>query len=674
MRAITRSAILLTAGATLVGAQRGARTPSIDSLLTLQSVGSPRISPNGQRVAYLVTSTDWKGDRFVAQLWLDSINGGAARQLTRHAEGVSQPQWSPDGQWLTYTSSREENRAQVYALPVTGGEPVQLTRAEAGIGAYAISPDGRTLAYTAPRTSAARKERDAQYGGFEVVRRDYAMQAIFTVDMAAAMSTPQPGRQRTASVEWSVGSFDWAPDNAQIAFSAQPTPDPVTATSSDIYVLRLGSDSIRRIVDQAGNDDNPRWSPDGSQLLFTISPNYFRNTRLAMVPSSGGTPRILTESFDEQPGFVAWRANGIYFSASQRTAVHLFRLDPSTSAITRVSAPDSLLGGAFSLDAAGRTAAFIQGSPEQLVEIAVSPLESFSARRITELSAQVRDWQLGTRELMRWRSKDGAEIEGVLIKPRDFDPTRKYPLLCVIHGGPTGVDRPQLPDARYYPVDLWVNRGALVLKVNYRGSAGYGERFRSLNYRNLGVGDAWDVLSGVDALIARGWVDPARVASMGWSQGGYISAFLTTSSTRFRAISVGAGISDWRTYYYNTDITPFTINYLGDDPVDDPRIYARTSPVDYAKGARTPTLIQHGENDRRVPIANAYQLRQVLEDRGVPVEMVVYRGFGHGITKPKAMRAVMEHNLRWFNHHLFGDAAPDLTAIAPSGVVAPSPR
>jgi dipeptidyl aminopeptidase/acylaminoacyl peptidase len=176
------------------------------------------------------------------------------------------------------------------------------------------------------------------------------------------------------------------------------------------------------------------------------------------------------------------------------------------------------------------------------------------------------------------------------------------------------------------------------------------------------VGDAWDVISGVDYLIGKGWVDPARVASMGWSQGGYISAFLTTSSSRFKAISVGAGISDWATYYYNTDITPFTINYLGANPVDDPEVYRRTSPLSYVKEARTPTLIQHGELDRRVPIANAYQLRQALADRGVPVEMVVYKGFGHGITKPRAMRAVMEHNLVWFNHYLWGDAKPDLAA------------
>jgi dipeptidyl aminopeptidase/acylaminoacyl peptidase len=156
-------------------------------------------------------------------------------------------------------------------------------------------------------------------------------------------------------------------------------------------------------------------------------------------------------------------------------------------------------------------------------------------------------------------------------------------------------------------------------------------------------------------------VDPKKVACMGGVYG--ISAFLTTSSDRFAAISVGAGVSNWATYYYNTDVTPFTIDYLGDDPADDPAIYAKTSPMTYIKNARTPTLIQHGELDRRVPIPNAYELRQGLQDRGVKVEMVVYKGFGHGITKPKSQRAVMQHNLAWFNHHLWGD--PLLTSTQP---------
>ncbi|PYR60783.1 MAG: S9 family peptidase, partial [Acidobacteria bacterium] len=248
-----------------------------------------------------------------------------------------------------------------------------------------------------------------------------------------------------------------------------------------------------------------------------------------------------------------------------------------------------------------------------------------------------------------------------LHKPADFDAHRKYPLFVVIHGGPTGVSRPVPYTSSTYPIDIWVPRGALVLEPNYRGSAGYGEKFRALNVRNLGIGDAWDVLSGVDSLIAKGFVDPARVGTMGWSQGGYISAFLAThDSARFKAISVGAGISDWMTYYVNTDIHPFTRTYLKATPWDDPDIYAKTSPITYIKQAKTPTLIQHGDADQRVPPPNAFELYQGMQDQHVPVKLIVYKGFGgigHGPSKPKSYRAVMDHNLEWFDRYLFETTA-----------------
>ena len=438
--------------------------------------------------------------------------------------------------------------------------------------------------------------------------------------------------------------------------------------AGELYTVGKDGGVARRLTSGPGYTTFPRFSPDGKQIVFSSAMGnkvYFAsNSRLAVVPAEGGTPKSITDTFDENPGLVEWKTDGIYFTGLQRTASHLFLVKPASGTIVRVSAPDNLMGGSFSLTRAGDRMAFVAGSPTAMNEVFVSETRKFSPRKLTNMTEQARGFTLGTREVISWKSQDGATIEGVLIKPANFDAAKKYPLMCIIHGGPTGVDRPLLltPDSRYYPSDIWAARGAIILKVNYRGSAGYGETFRKLNVRNLGVGDAWDVLSGVDNLIAKGWVDKSRVVCMGWSQGGYISAFLTTSSDRFAAISVGAGISNWATYYYNTDITPFTINYLGNDPADDPEIYQKTSPMAYIKNARTPTLIQHGELDRRVPIANAYELRQGLEDRGVKVEMVVYKGFGHGITKPKSMRAVMQHNLSWFNHFIWGDPLPDFTA------------
>jgi dipeptidyl aminopeptidase/acylaminoacyl peptidase len=651
--------------------QGGRRVPTVDDLLMLESVGGSRISPDGRWVAYTVSQTNFKDDAFVTQVWVASTSSPATSvQLTRGSKSSGNPQWSPDGKWIAFTSDRVGDRSQIFAIRPDGGEAIQLTRSETPIGNFDWSDDGKTIAYTATEApSKAVKDHKDQYGDFQVVRKDYSFPHLWTLDVAEAMKEPAAGRQRTNGRDFSIGGFSWSPDGARIAFSATLNPDLVQGGTSDVYVLELSSGDVKKIVAQPGPDSNPRWSPDGKQIVFTSAMGktlfFHANGRLAVVPSGGGTPRSITDRFDEQPGLVAWTNDGIYFSGLQKTAGHLFRVDPAGANIVRVTGPDDLMAGGFSLTRDGQRMAFSASSPTALNEVFVSEVKTFAPRALTRMSDQAKSFVLGTRELVSWKSTDGTPIEGVLIKPADFDPSKKYPLLCVIHGGPTGIDRPALlaPDARYYPSDIWAGRGALVLKVNYRGSAGYGEKFRQLNVRNLGVGDAWDVLSGVDHLIAKGWVDPQKVGCMGWSQGGYISAFLTASSDRFKAISVGAGISNWATYYYNTDITPFTIQYLGDDPVDDPEIYQKTSPMSYIKKARTPTLIQHGELDRRVPIANAYELRQALEDRGVKAELVVYKGFGHGITKPRSQRAVMHHNLAWFNHYLFGDPLPDLSAL-----------
>jgi dipeptidyl aminopeptidase/acylaminoacyl peptidase len=640
------------------------RVPDVDDLFNIRTVGSVSISPDGSRIAYAISHADFKADAFVDNLWIAETATGRNYQLTRGDKSAGNTAWSPDGKWLAFTSDRAGDKPQIFAVPPDGGEAVQLTKVETGVNGFAWSPDGKSIAFAAsPPNKEATKKRQEQLGDFTVVRKEYDHVHLWTVDVAAALKEPQAGKHRTGGKDFSVGSFSWSPDGSKIAFDASKNPDLIRMDTSDVYVLELAGDKVKKIVDQPGPDRNPKWSPDGKHIAFVSAmgqPKFFHsNSRIAVVDVSGGKPRSLTDSFDESPGLVEWKPDGIYFAAQQKTASHLFRVDPEGGKITRVTGPDDLMASGFSLTHDGGKVACGIVSPMTLTEVFVSEVNAFAPRKLTDMTAQTRPFKLGKKEVISWKSQDGTTIEGVLTKPADFDPKKKHPLLCIIHGGPTGVDRPVLLADRYYPADIWAGRGALVLRVNYRGSAGYGEKFRQLNVRNLGVGDAWDVLSGVEHLVKLGWVDPAKVGCMGWSQGGYISAFLTASSDRFAAVSVGAGISNWATYYYNTDITSFTIQYLGKDPAADPEIYQKTSPMSYILKAKTPTLIQHGENDRRVPIANAYELRQGLEDRGVPVEMIVYKGFGHGITKPRAQRSVARHNLAWFDHYLWGDPLPD---------------
>jgi dipeptidyl aminopeptidase/acylaminoacyl peptidase len=631
--------------------------PSIDALISLERVGSPALSRDGRFVAYTVRRTNWDENEYETEIWLADLDEGTTRQLTSGPKSSSAPAWAPDGLRLAFSSDRSDRR-QIYVINRDGGEAQAVTNSTDSIGRFAWSPDGAAIAFTATESDeASRRNRERTWGEYRVVDGEHQMAHLRVIDLSSGAT------RRLTEGDFTVGAFDWSPDGARIVFDHRINTDPASGGTADISVVTLADAAVRPLVTQAGPDSNPRWSPNGALVAFEsamASPDFFyTNGAIAAVAATGGPPRNLTAGFDEDPSLVAWRADGIYFSASQRTRAYLFRLHPRTGEVTRVLPGDGWIGSEFDLDAAATRAAYVGASPDAFPELFVAPLDaSAPPRRLTDTGAQTKGWVGSTREVVAWTSQDGTDVEGVLHTPADVQAGRRYPLLVVIHGGPTGVSRP-IPynGTRIYPIDIWLGRGAIVLEPNYRGSAGYGEAFRSLNVRNLGVGDAWDVLSGIDYLVARGLADPDRVGVMGWSQGGYISAFLAThDSARFKAISVGAGISNWLTYYVNTDIHPFTRQYLKATPWEDPEIYAKTSPMTYIKGARAPTLIQHGEADRRVPPPNAFELYQGLQDMGVTTKLIIYGGFGgtgHGPTRPRSSRALMQHNLDWFDEHLF---------------------
>ena len=660
--------VLLLLVITPVLRAQDARTPSFDQVISLKRPGAVAISPDGKRVAFTVAETNWDDNAYENEIYLVPAAGGEPRQLTRGKKSSLSPAWSPDGRWLAFVSDRTDKR-QLYVIDPDGGEAIALTDVEDGIGAFRWSPDSKRIALTMtePKSEAA-KERDKKYGEFQVVDADYRMTHLHLLDVDPAAAKPATPKRLTNGA-FTVGSFNWSPDGRSIAFDHQVDPNIANGHTADISVVTVGDGTVRKLVTTEGPDNGPVWSPDGTRIAYRSAMSnpafYYMNAHIAVVPRAGGAPRSVSGRFDENPSLLQWGPGGILFSGLERIHSRLYRLDPATGAVTPLTPASGSAAGSFSFSRDFTIVAYVSGSAQAFPEVHVALTSApASARTLTSLGRQLAGWTLATREMISWKSEDGAEIEGVLHKPADFRKGKRYPLLVIVHGGPTGISRPvRVAGAGPYPIEQWLAKGAIILEPNYRGSAGYGEKFRALNVRNLGVGDAWDVLSGVDHLVAQGLADPSRMGVMGWSQGGYISAFLATHERQpFKAISVGAGISNWMTYYVNTDIHPFTRQYLKATPWDDPAIYALTSPMTNIKRAKTPTLIQHGEFDTRVPTPNAYELYQGLQDVGVPVKLIIYKGFGHGLNKPKAARAAMEHNWEWFNRYVFGDAAPTTAA------------
>lgn len=416
------------------------------------------------------------------------------------------------------------------------------------------------------------------------------------------------------------------------------------------------------VATSAAAEARPLFSPDGQSIAYTASDEpvtWAFTSHVYVLPAEGGEPRRIAATFDEQPNLIGWSADSqvLYFTETHGTVSRLSALpiDGGEPRAMSEGGPDVF---SATLNHSRTTFGFSGQSADVPPEAFVSAVDEWSPTRVSAANADIPPHPIPRTEEVRWTAPDGLEIEGLVTYPVGYEPGQQVPLLVIAHGGPTGVmTRTFVANLGVYPVATYAAEGFAVFRPNFRGSSGYGREFRYANYDDWGVGDYEDIMSGVDHLVEEGVADPDRLGFMGWSYGGYMTSQVITKTDRFRAASVGAAVTNLMSFTGTADVPGFIPDYFDGEFWEDLDPYAQHSAMFNVQGVTTPTLIQHGERDARVPLSQGQELYNALVRQDVTAQMVVYPRQPHGLQEPRLLIDAGQRNLEWFRTHVLGRAA-----------------
>ena len=655
----------------------GATDPRIDALLSelgkVRDISEVALSPDGHHLAWVV-DTQGKPAIMLADAGGKHAQavGLASKPGVCSEDGLA---WAPDSQHLAFLSNCASSRAgmsgskqpDIYVLDIASPEkPQRLSALNGYAHALSWSPDGKTLAFLyvegATRRASALAAAKPSLGeigveGIEVQR---------VAKLSAQGGTPQA----ITPADSYVYEFSWAPDSARMAYVAAPAPGDNNWWIAQLYTQAAQADAPRTaLVDPHTVSGSlhglqialPRWSPDGSRIAFIgglMSDQGSTGGDLYSVPSNGGAPLDLTPGIRVTPAWFTWStpqtmlvdqiSNGHAQLAEYAVeAQHAQQQRVLFTAAGYVGDGSALLAMSFSAD--HRHVAFEQSSYEAAPEVYAGALDAAMPKAVTAINANLKpSW--GKAESIEWNN-EGFHVQGWLLYPAHYDPSKRYPMIVNVHGGPSAAVLPHWPSVGYGAAPFSA-LGYFVFMTNPRGSYGQGEAFVQANRKDFGYGDLRDTLAGVDAVEKKLPVDDHRLGLTGWSYGGFMSMFAPTQTQRFRAVVAGAGIANWQSYYGQNLIDQWMIPFFGASVYDDPAVYAKSSAINFIKKVKTPTLIVVGERDAECPAPQSFEYWHALRTLGVPTSLVVYANEGHHFYNPANQRDVLQRALNWFEKYL----------------------
>lgn len=629
---------------------------------------SPRWARDGQFFVFASNREAPAAAPAQNQLYLMRPDGGEARRITEAKEGVSTFAFSRDGKWLAYRSGKA-GEEQLYRLPVEqidAAAAEQLTKQAAGVGAWEWAPDSRRIYFTgAERADTDDQLRREKKFTVNIRNLETPLNSLWALDLE-----PRGTKQLTKDSSITVSDFVISEDGRWVGFrgiSAERYKRNILEQNdnSDPFLLEVATGQIERLLNNSEISESAlSFSPDGRWIAFSASDDLsqysMRNDRvyLRAVADRGGQWRKLGGSFDGDLSIGFWSREGgtIYFNAGIRATTQLMALDVQKGTVRQVTDARASLSVSRDRDSGLLLISYSDGATPATI-YAVSSADQAANRaswvQLTDTNPQVRGFLLGDQEEITWKSKDGRMVGGVLVKPVSYKPGERYPLIVAIHGGPASAD--VLSFNGGYGSQVYAGAGYVVLRPNYRGSTNYGEAHKTGIVGNYFPPGFDDIMSGVDYLIAQGIADGARMGALGWSAGGHWSNWILTHTDRFKAISTGAGTSNWISMYAESDTQRVRQFYLGNKlPYDDFDAYWNQSPLKYIKAAKTPTMIHVVEGDPRVPSPQSVELHMALQKLGVPTELFMYPGQSHGIPDARNQLVKSMSEMAWMDYYVRG--------------------